>query len=231
MAQLWKVRLPNGNVLTPGDWTASEPLWSTAEIGSGPFTVLRMFSYSAGNTVPGSVGPRLALKIDTNLQGAGSLLPENEELICYNIGVSIFKHGPAASVDAFPDADEPMVPLPDMLRLQRDLLLEFNIANVKAYTESPVSYWPAGMGVSQYNAGGRTRVSGGAPTGEVISYNGSPERYDMRSLGSPLYVQGGESLYINIRPANGSVQGLNLADDSRMVMRGYLDGYRRRPVA
>ena len=35
MAQLWKVRLPNGNVLTPGDWTTAEPLYSTVEVQAG----------------------------------------------------------------------------------------------------------------------------------------------------------------------------------------------------
>lgn len=231
MAQFWKLRLPNGNILTPGDWTAAEPLWSTVEIGPGAFQVLRAFSYTKGSSVPGSVGPRLALPIDTNLQGEGSRLKENEELICYNIGISVFKRGPAADVDAFPDADDPNVPLPDMLRLQRDVLVEFKIANVKDYTHSPVSYWPAGMGVPRHDAGGRSFVSAGAPTGEVIAYNGGVNRGDMRALGSPLYVQGGESLYVDLRPATGQVQGLNLAADSRLVLRIYLDGYRRRPVA
>lgn len=231
MAQLWKVRLPNGNILTPGDWTAAEPLWSTVELPAGPFPVLRMFSYTFGATVPGSVGPRDATAIDTNLEGEGNRLPENEELIVYNLGIEAFKVGPAAEVDSFPDADNPGVPLPDMLRLQRDLLVEFRIAAVKDYTSSPLSYWPAGTGVTGYYAGGRSKVSGAAVTGEVVSYNGNVSRYDMRHLASPLYVAGGETFYVDFRGAEGQVRGLNLADDSRIVLRGYLDGYRRRPVA
>lgn len=231
MAQLWKVRLPNGNILTPGDWTAAEPLWSVVEVRAGAFPLLTAFSYSRGGTVPGSIGPRDAIATDTNLQGEGNRLPENEELICFNLGVEVFKQGPAASVDAFPDADEPGVPLPDMLRLQRDLVVEFKIAAVKDYTNAPLSYWPAGTGVASLYSGGRTRVSGGAATGEVVSYNGGVSRQDQREFASPLYVAGGESLSVDFRPARGEIQNLNLAANSRMYLRTYLDGYRRRPVA
>lgn len=231
MAQLWKVRLPNGNVLTPGDWTAAEPLWSVVEVPAGSFPLLTAFSYSKGGSVPGSIGPRNALATDTNLEGEGNRLPENEELICFNLSIEVFKVGPAANVDAFPDADEPGVPLPDMLRLQRDLSIEFKIAAVKDYTNMPMSYFPAGTGLATAFAGGRSRVSAGAATGEVTAYNGGVSRFDQRQFASPLYVRGGESLSVDIRPARGEVVNLNLAANSRMYLRTYLDGYRRRPVA
>lgn len=236
MAQLWKVRLPNGNILTPGDWTASEPLWSTVEVAAGPFPLLSAFSYSRGGTVPGSPGPRDAILTDTNLQGEGNRLPENEELIVFNLQISVFKIGEAASVDQFPDADQPGVPLPDMLRLQRDLLTEFRIASVKDYTQSPIGYFAAGMGVTVGYSGGRSKVSGGAPTGEVVAYNGSPSRYDVRQFASPMYVAGGEGFKVDFRPARGEILNLNLVPateggQSRMRLRVYLDGYRRRPVA
>jgi hypothetical protein len=231
MAQLWKVRLPDGRVLTPGDWTAAEPLWSQVELGAGPFPVLRAFSYSAGGSVPGSPGPRDATDLDTNLEGEGSRLPENEELVVYNLGVTMFKVGRAATVDAFPDADNPGVPLPDMLRMQRDLIVLFRIASVKDYTHSPISYWPSGTGVQGHYSGGRSKVSGAAATGEVVAYNGGVSRYDMRAFASPLYVAGGETFYIDFEASEGQVVGLNLEPEARIVLRTYLDGYRRRPVA
>lgn len=231
MAQLWKVRLPDGRVLTPGDWTAAEPLWSGVELQAGNFPVLRAFSYSAGGSVPGSPGPRDATDLDTNLEGEGSRLPENEELVVYNLGISLFKIGPAEDVSAFPDADNPGVPLPDMLRCQRDLIVLFRIASVKDYTHSMLSYWPAGTGVQGLYAGGRSKVSGAVATGEVVAYNGGVSRYDMRNFASPLYVAGGETFYVDFQGAEGAVQGLNLAEGSRIYLRTYLDGYRRRPVA
>jgi len=231
MAQLWKVRLPNGNTLTPGDWTSAEPLWSTVEIGVAAFGVLTAYSYPDGGDVPGSPGPRQSTKIDTNLEGEGNRLPENEELIIYNVGVSVFKIGAVASANNFPDADAPHVPLPDMLRMQRDIVIELRIAAVKSYTRAPMGYWPAGTGVQSMYSGGRSRVSAGGISGEVPAVNGSPSVDGRRELASPFYVAGGESLAVDVKAGPGSVLNLNLLAASRMRVRVYLDGYRRRPVA
>lgn len=242
MAQLWKIRLPNGNVLTPGDWTSAEPLFSTVDVAAGPFPLLTAFSYSRGGSVPGSVGPRGALMTDTNLEGEGNRLPENEELICFNLGVEVFKVGAKQNVDRFPDADAPAVGLDDMLRLQRDILIKFKIAAVKNYTASPLSYWPSGTGVFAYYSGGRSRISAGAPTGEIIGNNGDPAVTGARHLASPLYVAGGESMSVDVTAGPGRVNGLfaneqdeitngTTISDTRARLRIYLDGYRRRPVA
>lgn len=231
MSQLWKVRLPNGNTITPGDWTSAEPLYSTVEISTLAFGTFTAFSYPEGGDVPGSVGPRQSSKIDTNLEGEGNRLPENEELIIYNIGVSAFKIGAANIVSAFPDADSPHVPLPDMLRMQRDLIIELRIAAVKNYTRAPMSYWPAGTGVQSMYSGGRSRVSGATAGGEVPAVNGSPTVDGGRELASPFYVAGGESIAVDVKAGPGVVTNINLAAGSRMRLRIFLDGYRRRPVA
>lgn len=238
MAQFYKLRLPNGNVLTPGDWISSEPLYSTVEIQAGSFPLLTAFSYSYGGSVPGSVGPRDALIIDTNLEGEGNRLPENEELVAYAMGVEVFKTGAKTNINRFPDADPPNMPLDDMLRLQRDVLIRFKIASVKNYTSSPLSYWPAGTGVHHYFSGGRSRVSAGVPDGEILGNNGDPSVNGMRLLASPLYVAGGETMSVDITAGGGQVDGLfaNEYDDitegnTRAVLRIFIDGYRRRPVA
>lgn len=231
MAQVWKVRLPDGRVVTPGEWTSAEPLFSTVEIGAGGFPVLTAFSFGRGGTVPGSVGPRQSTQIDTNLNGSGNRLPENEELVCHNIGVEFFKQGLALSVARFPDADNPHVPLTDMLRLQRDLLLTFRIAAVKNYTASPVSYWPPGTGLLSLYSGGRSQVSGAAANGEVPANNGDPTVDGRRELASPLYVAGGETFGVDFEAGPGLIQNLNIAAAARIRARVYLDGVRRRPVA
>ncbi len=231
MAQIWKIRLPNGNVVTPGDWTSAEPLYSTIEMGTVGFQERIAFSYGRGGTVPGSVGPRQSTLIDTNLGGQGNMLPENEELIIYTIGIEIFKAGAANDVARFPDADNPHVPLTDMLRLQRDLLILLKIANVKNYTQSPLSYFPSGTGLLSMYSGGRSFVSGPAANGEVPANNGSPGVQGTRELASPLTVAGGEVFGLSFRPGPGLVTNLNLAAGARIVMRSYLDGFRRRPVA
>lgn len=232
MAQLDKVRLPNGNVVVPGDWGGgTRPLWSRVDIAAGPITPLVAYSYSKGGSIPGSVGPIVANDIDTNLQGEGGRLPENEEMIAMQLGISLFKSGPADNVNAFPDADPPGVPLPDMLRLQRDIVVQFRIASVKDYTEQPLSYFAPGMGVVSHYSGGRSKVSAGAPTGEVVSYNGYPSRMDGRQFGAPNYIAPGEIFNVTLTAGRGEVTGLNLAEDSRIIARHYLFGYRRTPVA
>lgn len=230
MAQVWKVRLPGGNVVTPGEWTTAEPLYSTVEIAAGAFPAVVAFSYGRGGTVPGSPGPRQSTLIDTNLDGEGNRLPENEELVIHTIGVSCFKIGVQADIIRFPDSDNPHVDLPNMLRLQRDLLMILSIAAVKEYTRSTISYWPGGMGVSTMQSGGATSVSMGV-TGSVVANNGSPSVDGRRELASELYIAGGEGFQLTFRSGLGAIAGLNLAPAARIRMRTYLDGYRRRPVA
>lgn len=233
MAQISKIRFRDGTVVTPGEWTSADPLYSTVDIqaGAGLPSVLVAFSYGKGGTVPGSVGPRQSSLADTNLQGEGARLPENEDIIIYLIGIEFFKVGLAANPLLFPDADQPNVPLLDMLRLQRDMVLRLKIAAVKDYTDSPVSNWPGGTGIAFATSGGRSFVSAGAANGEVIGNNGSPNVQDQRQLASPLYVAGGESLGLEFRAGPGTVVNLNIAAAARYRTRSYLDGIRRRPVA
>lgn len=231
MAQVRKLVLPNGMTVVPGDWTAAVPLFSTVEVAAGPIPSLYAFSYTSGDTVPGSVGPRMATPIDTNLQGEGSKLPENEELVIHTMMISCFKTGPntVAANDQFPDAEVPEVPLPDMLRLQRDLLIQLNIAAVKNYTQSPMGYWPAACGVNHVYSGGLVAPAGA--TGTAVAYNGSVGTQGNRKFASPLYVAGGESFRVEVISNRGQVTGLGLDTDSRIQLRIYLDGFRRRPVA
>jgi hypothetical protein len=232
MAQLWKVRMPDGKTLAPGDWTAAEPLYSTVEIGSGPFPVLTAFSYGKGGEVPGSPGNRRSTLADTNLEGEGARLPENEEIIIYQLAVECFMIGVEDQNDPIPAVTAPDVSLLNMLRLQRDLLVIARIAYVKEYTRAPMSFFPASTGTKQYNSAARSEVSAGV-AGYVASNNGGDSVCDARTFASPLYIAGGESLAVDFKPGPGAVTGLNLAPatPNRIRLRTYLEGYRRRPVA
>jgi hypothetical protein len=118
----------------------------------------------------------------------------------------------------------------NMLRLQRDMMLITRIAYVKEYTRAPMSWFPASSGVMQYNSGARSQASSGT-AGYVASNNGGTGVESVRHFASPLYIAGGESLAVDFKPGPGAVTGLDLATDSRMRMRVYMDGYRKRPVA
>lgn len=231
MAQIQSIRTPDGTVVEPGEWTSAVPLYSTIEIAAGPFPGLIAFSYGQGGPIPGSVGPRNSTLIDTNLQGEGGRLPENEELITYSIAIDVYKIGPALSTLQFPDADVPGVPAPDMLRLQRDMTTRFRVASVRDYTSTPVSFWPGGAGINYTISGGRSKVSGAAPNGEIIGNNGNPSVNARRQLASPVYVGPGEQFGLDFIAGPGQVINLNLATNSRLRTRVSLDGLRRRPVA
>jgi hypothetical protein len=234
MAQVWKVRLPGGQTYTPGDWTASEPLWSTVELTTGAVPVLSAFSYGRGADVPGSIGPRQSDFIDTNLEGEGGRLPENEELVIFSMAVEVFKigaAGQAGGVDAIPATDAPDFPLLDMLRLQRDMIVVMRIAYVKEYTRAPLGYFPASTGVARMDSGSRTVISAGV-SGTVVGNNGSTNVMDNRVFSSPLYVAGGESFTVDFRAGPGQINNIDLnANTGRARLRVFLEGYRRRPVA
>ena len=231
MAQVTKVRLPDGRVLTPGDWTSAEPLYSTIEIAPGPYTTLQAFSDALGGDVPGSnVGlgsPRKSNLADTNLLGQGAQLPENEELIVYAMEVEAFTLlNNGGSDEGINPPALPHVSVLNMLRLQRDFVLVMKIASVKEYTRAPLAWFPASTGVTPTYS---DAVNGNA--GFVTGNNGSTDVGGKRVFASPLYVDGGEALVIDFLAPQGQIEGLSLGETGRIRLRTFLDGYRKRPVA
>jgi hypothetical protein len=232
MAQIWKVRLPDGRTLTPGDWTSAEPLYSAIEVNEGAFNVLSAFSYGKNGEVPGSIGPRKATLADTNLEGEGGRLPENEELVIYNLAIEAFQITQPADLDDIAPPDAPLISLQNMLRLQRDLITQMWIAGVKEYTHHPIGYFPGSTGIHGITMGGRSEVGAAS---YMSAFNGGQNVYDIKAFASPLYVAGGETFRVDITPGPGSVVGLLVAGvqaaAGRIRFRIFLDGYRRRPVA
>jgi hypothetical protein len=233
--QLWKIRLPDGRVLEPGDWTTAEPLYSTVEIASGPITNPVAFSYGRNGDVPGSFGPRKADIRDTNLPGEGGKIPENEELVIYSIHVEAFQITYQAQNppnDVLPYADPPEVSLQDMLRLQRDIVLVTKIAAIKNYTFAPLSYFPQACGTFSYGSARRNTTGAlAAAAGAVLGSNGGTNVQDQRLFASPLYVGPSDVFSIEFVIGPGEVTNLSVQDPNRIRLRTFLDGYRRRPVA
>jgi len=234
MAQIDKVRLPDGRVMRPTEWS-STPLYSTVEIDDGAITPLQAFSYGLGGDVPGSVGPRKATEVDTNLQGDGSVLSENTELLLFSIMVEFFTHVDAADLAAFNLNLEAGAPPPpfisalNMGRIQRDTQLVMRIANTKRYMDHPVGFFPAAMGVA-HTIGA---ADNGANLPFVVGGNGGPNVYDNREFATPHHVGGGEAFEITLEFPNGQVNALNLSGVANVRIRAriYCDGFRRRPVA
>jgi hypothetical protein len=219
MAQVYKIRMADGVTITPADWT-STPYWSTVEIGAGPLSPLQAFSYGLGGDVPGSPGPRKSTAVDTNMDGQGGVLAENEQLLINSIHISFFTidgEDPTAAADTTLD---------NVLRLQAAVQGVLHISSKRTeFSRMGLGFYAASMGV--------TNVSGpDAPVASAAT-NGSSSVEGRRMFATPHSVAGGETFDFTLEFPLGSVPNLTLAGgaNSRIRARVYFDGFRRRPVA
>jgi hypothetical protein len=235
MAQAFTVRLPDGRSVRPEDWT-SAPLYSSVEIASGTIAPLEAFSYGIGGQVPGSVGPRFANYSDTNFQGQGNILPENEELLIFAISISFFQTFTSlANFFAGNEAwtpDPPHVTLTNVLRVQADTLVRLRIANTKEYCSMPAGFFGAACGVMPYLGSARSQGTSYSQT-ELIGANGSVSEGDHRLFATPHQVAGGEAFQIIFDFPRGQVRSLAFGADTNahIYCRTETRGVRRRPVA
>jgi hypothetical protein len=235
MAQVHKVRLPDGRIVRPTEWS-STPLYSTVEVaGNGAaLTPLQGYSYGIGGEVPGSAAQRKATIQDTNMSGSGGILPENQELLLYALRIEVIQTQSDAA-DFFAGAGDSLAPPPfvdhrNMLRWQRDTILVMRIANTKRYADHPVAFFPGGMGVALVMGASRNRDAG---EGYGVGYNGGVNCYDVMEFATPHNVKPGEAYEVSFDFPDGTITGLNFGNDgdARLRCRIYSDGYRMRPVA
>lgn len=241
MAQLNKIRFADGRVERPGDWTVS-PLYSTVDIATGTLATLDAFSYGKGGEIPGSVATagstnlRIATLKDTNMEGQGGILAENEELLIFGLVIELIQRAPTVA-DFFTNQetwapDPPLVSFTNCLRVQQDTLVKMRIANTKEYLSVPLGWLPAARGV--YHVLGSARSEGTSyAEGVVIGNNGGVNEGTHRIFATPHEVLPGEAFVIQFEFPRGSVQNLDFGDDSdaRISCRVFTRGLRRRPVA
>jgi hypothetical protein len=232
MSQLLKIRLPDGRTLTPSDWTTAEGLYSTVELPTGNISIQEAFTYGIGGTVPGSANNRQSSLIDTNLQGEGARLPENEAMIIQAIAVEVYVIPAPGStwVTNSNNVISPDVGVSNMLAFQRDIITVLTIAAVKEYIRVPVAFLAAGAGPDSGTASG---LGADGTNGYVAANNGSTSVKGLRRLASPLSIQGGEAFRLKFIPPTGTISGLYLGGDSgaRLRLRAHFLGYHKRPVA
>lgn len=232
MSQVYKVRLPDGTTVRPTEWS-STPFYSTVEFGTGNQTPLHAFSYGVGGPVPGSVGPRRSTDMDTNLDGSGSIMPENQELLLFSIMTSFFQRM-SNQTNFFNGADiyapdPPLVSAANLARIQHDVLLKLAIADTKDYADHPVGFFPAAMGVHMTLGAAQSQNNASMHA----AFNGGVNCYENRRFATPHRVGPGEAFEIILEFPTGSVSGLDFGADTgaRIIARIYADGYRKRPVA
>jgi hypothetical protein len=242
--QIDKVRLPDGRVVRPEDWKTA-PYYSTVEINRGPQGTLDAFSSGLGGEVPGSPTRRQSTLADTNLEGAGGFVPENEELLIFGLHVELFTVVASTAlylvgndVDA---PDPPEVSIENTLRLQRDVLVGLKFTtSTERYLRHPMGLFPAAMGVYP-TTGTVTNAIGGPIAG---ASNGGSSWMDARDLATPHKITGGVPFTVPFEFPFGAVQGTNSSvgldnlnlgvpgdPSARIRARVYLRGYRMDPVA
>lgn len=248
--QALSVRLADGRVVNPTDWT-SAPYYTTVEVGTGAQQPLPGFSYGIGGDVPGSVGPRKATKADTNYRGPGGTLMENEEILLFALQVDLYQVSSnstlfyAGAQDAWAP-DLPEVSINNLMAMQRSVHLRMKIANTKTYSENVLSWYPAAQGISRSGGALRSQWSSYA-NGEALAYNGGVGVHDQRQFATPHHINGGEAFEVTLEFPYGSVveplsqvsgstipaAALNFGDDTDARIRVIISaiGPRRRPVA
>lgn len=244
--QIIKVRLPDGRTVSPSDWTSS-PLWSSVEIAADAnLQPLPAFSYGPGGEVPGSVGPRQANEIDTNMQGSGAILAENEELMLFGLQIDLFQM--FTSLTDFFTGGEAWAPSPPHVsatncqRVLRSTVVEMRIATTKAYIQMGLGFFPAAQGVAAVLGAALNIEAAGADNAPFIGTNGNVSVGSGREFGTPYSVNPGEQFSVTLKfPFGGVVEPIaglagSLLDfgddtDARILARVYTIGPRRRPVA
>lgn len=236
MSQLDLVRLPDGRMVRPGDWTCN-PLYSTVEIDdAAALADLNAFSYGKGGDVPGSTGPRQSDISDTNMEGQGSVLAENEELLIFGLCIELLQFsGNTTNFFAAQEAwapDPPLVSATNVQRVLQDVLVEMWIANTKNYLAVPLGFLPGARGV--HHVFGSARTEGSAYLESPFAgYNGNVSEHTHRRFATPQQVAGGESFVVKFRFPRGNVANLDFGNDTtaRILARTYTRGARKRPVA
>lgn len=241
MAQLSRIRLADGRVLRPGDWTVS-PLYSTVDIATGTLATLDAFSYGKGGEIPGSIGAaanqlRIATLKDTNMEGAGGILAENEQLLIYSLCVELIQRAPNTTQfftgqEAWAP-DPPLVSMTNAQRVLQDTLVKLRIANTKYYLNTPLGFLPAARGVFHAGMGSARSAGTSYANGVAVGYNGGVSEGSHRRFATPHEVLPGEAFVVQFEFPRGSVQNLNFGSDTsaRISARIFTRGLRMRPVA
>jgi hypothetical protein len=232
--QLVTVRLPNGEDVDPAEWTTS-PLYSTVEFQIGvSLSSLFLYSYGVDSgevpISPATLASRPATDFDTNMQGQGSILPENERILLYSIELELINLGAPDEATADTTATPPDCSLDQVLLVQRDTLAILHIGSrKKEFCRAPLGYFAGACGVARINQ--PNAQNEGAATGFKVAYNSGINPDDNRNFASPHDIAGGTAFDIELAFPLGGVNSNPAAAGDVIRCRSKMYGFRKRPVA
>lgn len=236
MANLFLVRLPDGRMVRPEEWTPG-PLYSRVDVDDGALQPLPAFGYAIGESIPGAVNQTPATLVDTNMLGQGGVLQEQQELLIFGLCIDAYQLTAASVANYFANQeafapDPPHVSATNMQRLQLDTTVRLKIAATKDYMFELLGFFPAASGV--YPVLGSARSSGsGFVSSVAIGSNGQPTEGTHRRFATPQTVNAGEAFQVLFEFPNGSVRNLDFGDDTsaRIMLIIQTRGLRRRPLS
>lgn len=238
MAALDKIRLSDGTVLRPGDWTAS-PYYSSVDFtDDAAVSAVDAFSYGIGGDVPITSGASLrkATLADTNMQGGGGILAETEALLIYGLSIELIQ-GAADTTDFFTGGevwapDPPLLSATNVARIHEDVIVKLMIASTKNYFQAPIGFFPTARGVDFTLGSARSQGSGYAE-GVLVGTNGGVSQGDQRLFATPHEVLPGEQFGVRFEFPRGAIRGLDFGADTGayVTARTFQIGLRLRPVA
>lgn len=250
--QLDQIVLPTGEKVDPAEWTTT-PLYSTGEFQIGvALAPIVLFSYGRGNSQipisPATLPTRQANDADTNMEGQGGILPENERIILYSIQIELINLGPTFTEGVANAGDDFTATAPDMsldmmLQCQRDMLAILTIASrAKEYCRAPLGYFAGAVGVDRINQPNAQNnlapPATPAATGFKVAYNSGISPDDNRDFASPHDIPGGTPFAVTLQFPFGGINTLGTSGHGTSPGAGnivrarcYLYGFRKRPVA
>ena len=150
------------------DWV-HDRFFSTCQLAHGQSTEADVFASGPGQPIQG--GTRALTKIDTNLERAGTNgLSSSNEMLCYNIKISMRARGVTAGNAALTD-HRVCATLSSLFDLKDKVYFEFRYAG-KARCGGPITDFPQGGGIQLFGTANALELAtnGGNSARDAVSF-------------------------------------------------------------
>lgn len=193
MASVRAIQVPGLGEIALGDWV-DDHLWATANVSTTQSSDLQVFTSGRGQQKPGTTSTATDYEVYVPEPGR---MPTGWEMLVFSIRLET-----VATVSAA-----------DIQNLENTLLHEFWILG-KVYSQGPMSFYPAGGGVS-----GAVSTTANATT-TATWVNGVPAQGAAKQFLVPHKIGSGEAFFSKLRfPTAASLSGTR---DVRVVLAGLL---------
>lgn len=237
-ADIVQINLPNGQVISLGDWS-DVPRYSTGDfLGGWVDTSVELFQYAAGDQVAGTDNitvPREATIVDSNIERQGGVA-SSEEMLVYAIKLEVYQllvdsevPGDATLWTDLNEIGGAMPGVSALSTIMRRIIVTLKISQ-KPYAQAGFGYFCQGFGPHV----GAALNGAFAGTARAFANNGSPGAYAVRPFAVPSHIAGTETFSLAFENPTGDAvilhNDIGVVTTYGMRIRAYADGLYRRPV-